>query len=61
MNATIEHAPVSAAELKVELAVFEAFCDRCGRNPQTWSTQTRRQYRKRIAKCRKCDRRGGAA
>lgn len=61
MNATIKHAPVSAEELRVELAVFNAFCDRCGRNPQTWSTQTRRLYRKRIAKCRKCAGKGGVS
>jgi hypothetical protein len=47
-------AALPPAELGVEARLFEAFCDRCGRNPLDWSTRTRRQYRKAIRHCRKC-------
>lgn len=59
MNATIALVKLSPAEQAIEARVFCAFCDQHG-DPQEWSVATRRQYRKRIAKCRKCCK-GGAA
>jgi hypothetical protein len=50
----------SEKELLHERALIAAFCDRCGRNPLDWSTQTRRAYRKQVQQCRKHDRAGGA-
>lgn len=50
----------SEQELRHELDLFQAFCDRCGRDPLRWSAQTRRWYRKRVQQCRKHDRAGGA-
>ena len=49
----------SRREWQHEIALFNAFCDRCGRNPLTWSPRTLRWYRKQVQRCRKHDRAGG--
>lgn len=60
MSAAIAQVSVSADELALEVRLFCAFCTRIADDPQEWSVATRRQFRKRIAKCRKCCK-GGAA
>ncbi|GAB2696894.1 hypothetical protein [Kitasatospora kifunensis] len=56
MSTTIKEP--SQQEWQHEIDLFQAFCDRCGRNPLCWSVQTRRLFRKQVQRCRKHDRAG---
>lgn len=51
----------SQREWQHEIALFNAFCERCGRNPLTWSPRTLRWYRKQVRRCRKHDRIGSVS